>query len=104
MCRLYAMSANEPTRVECSLVHAQNALMQQSEQDAEGLMHGHGWGVADYRDGVPPLGFMPTRSLPMCAVPPWVERQSRTPIPFTTANGSLHITAQSRISLMSATG
>ncbi|WP_339764733.1 class II glutamine amidotransferase [uncultured Hoeflea sp.] len=53
MCRLYAMSANEPTRVECSLVHAQNALMQQSEQDAEGLMHGHGWGVADYRDGVP---------------------------------------------------
>ena len=53
MCRLYAMSANEPTRVECSLVHAQNALMQQSEQDAEGLVHGHGWGVADYRNGVP---------------------------------------------------
>lgn len=53
MCRLYAMSANEPTRVECSLVHAQNALMQQSQLDAEGLMHGHGWGVADYRDGLP---------------------------------------------------
>lgn len=53
MCRLYAMSANEPTRVECSLVHAQNALMQQSQLDAEGLVHGHGWGVADYRDGIP---------------------------------------------------
>lgn len=53
MCRLYAMRANEPTRVECSLVHAQNALMQQSAKDAEGLVHGHGWGVADYRDGLP---------------------------------------------------
>lgn len=53
MCRLYAMSANEPTRVECSLVHAQNALMEQSRLDAEGLVHGHGWGVADYRNGAP---------------------------------------------------
>ena len=53
MCRLYAMQANEPTRVECSLVHAQNALMQQSQLDTEGLVHGHGWGVADYRNGVP---------------------------------------------------
>jgi glutamine amidotransferase len=47
------MRANEPTRVECSLVHAQNALMQQSQGDAEGLVHSHGWGVADYRDTVP---------------------------------------------------
>lgn len=53
MCRLYAMSANEPTRVECSLVHAQNALMQQSRKDRQGLHNGHGWGVADYRDGLP---------------------------------------------------
>lgn len=53
MCRLYVMSANEPTRVECSLVHAQNALMEQSRLDAEGLVHGHGWGVADYRNGMP---------------------------------------------------
>ena len=53
MCRLYAMRANEPTRVECSLVKAQNALMQQSRGDAENLVHGHGWGVADYRDGYP---------------------------------------------------
>lgn len=54
MCRLYALRANEPTRVECSLVHAQNALMAQSAGDAEGLVHGHGWGVADYyKDGLP---------------------------------------------------
>lgn len=53
MCRLYAFKANEPTRVECSLVHAQNALMEQSRGDSEGLVHGHGWGVADYTDGLP---------------------------------------------------
>lgn len=53
MCRLYAFKANEPTRVECSLVHAQNALMAQSGGDLTGLMHGHGWGVADYADGSP---------------------------------------------------
>jgi predicted glutamine amidotransferase len=53
MCRLYAFKANEPTRVECSLVHAQNALMAQSAGDREGLVHGHGWGVADYADGLP---------------------------------------------------
>ena len=53
MCRLYALKASEPTRVECSLVHAQNALMAQSTGDSEGLVHGHGWGVADYRDGMP---------------------------------------------------
>ncbi len=53
MCRLYAMRANEPTRVECGLVAAQNALMEQSRNDIEGMMHGHGWGVADYPDGVP---------------------------------------------------
>lgn len=47
------MRANEPTRVECSLVGAQNALMAQSRRDREGLMHGHGWGVADYADGLP---------------------------------------------------
>ncbi len=51
MCRLYALRANEPTRVECSLVRAQNALMAQSRADREGVMHGHGWGVADYADG-----------------------------------------------------
>lgn len=53
MCRLYGFHANEPTRVECSLIHAQNALMAQSVRDREGLTHGHGWGVAGYPDGIP---------------------------------------------------
>ncbi len=35
MCRLYALHANEPIRVECSLVTAQNALMRQSQGDSE---------------------------------------------------------------------
>jgi len=53
MCRLYGFMANEPTKVECSLVHAQNALMEQSRMDREGLAHGHGWGVAEHPNGVP---------------------------------------------------
>ncbi len=53
MCRLYGLRANEPTKVECSLVIAQNALMAQSRLDREGLTHGHGWGVAEHPDGVP---------------------------------------------------
>ncbi|MGC2409226.1 MAG: class II glutamine amidotransferase [Methyloceanibacter sp.] len=53
MCRLYGLHANEPTRIECSLVRAQNALMEQSRKDLEGLTHGHGWGLAAYPDGVP---------------------------------------------------
>jgi glutamine amidotransferase len=53
MCRLYAFRANEQTKVECSLVHAQNALMEQSRTDREGQVHGHGWGVAGYHDGLP---------------------------------------------------
>ena len=53
MCRLYGFRANEPTKVECSLVHAQNALMAQSRRDLAGLTHGHGWGVAEHPDGVP---------------------------------------------------
>jgi glutamine amidotransferase len=55
MCRLYGFRANEPTRVECSLVHAQNALMSQSRQDMAGLPNDHGWGIAAYPDGVPYL-------------------------------------------------
>ncbi len=55
MCRLYSLRANEPTRVECSLVRAQNNLMRQSQGDAEGLDHLHGWGVADFANGVPSI-------------------------------------------------
>jgi predicted glutamine amidotransferase len=53
MCRLYGLHANEETKVECSLVHAQNSLMSQSRQDLAGLSHGHGWGVATYPNGTP---------------------------------------------------
>ena len=53
MCRLYGLRATEPTRLECSLVQAQNALMAQSVRDRGGLSHGHGWGVAEYPNGVP---------------------------------------------------
>lgn len=53
MCRLYGFQATEPTRLECSLVRAQNALMAQSVKDREGLTHGHGWGVAEHADGLP---------------------------------------------------
>jgi glutamine amidotransferase len=55
MCRLYGFRANEPTRVECSLVHAQNALMSQSRNDMQGLPNDHGWGIAAYPDSVPYL-------------------------------------------------
>ncbi len=53
MCRLYGFRATEPTKVECSLVHAQNALMVQSRQDQAGESHIHGWGVAAYEDHIP---------------------------------------------------
>jgi predicted glutamine amidotransferase len=53
MCRLYGLQANEPTKIECSLVRAQNALMAQSKRDLAGLTHGHGWGVASHPDGLP---------------------------------------------------
>ena len=65
MCRLYAFKANEPTRVECSLVRSQNSLMVQSAGDAIGLVHAHGWGVADYPEDVPMIergnNFQPHR-------------------------------------------
>ena len=53
MWRPYGFRATEPTRPECSLVRAQNALMAQSRKDREGLTHGHGWGGAEHPDGLP---------------------------------------------------
>jgi glutamine amidotransferase len=55
MCRLYGFQANEPTKVECTLVHAQNALMRQSRSDLAGYRHAHGWGVAAYENDLPRL-------------------------------------------------
>ena len=50
MCRFYGFRANEDTKVECSLVHAQNALLMQSRSDMVGRAHPDGWGIAFYHD------------------------------------------------------
>ena len=51
MCRLYGFRATEPTKIECTLVHAQNALIVQSYRDHSGTSHLHGWGLALYQEG-----------------------------------------------------
>jgi len=53
MCRIYGFRATEETKVECSLVHAQNALMLQSRADKTGRMHSDGWGIAFYHNTHP---------------------------------------------------
>jgi len=53
MCRLYIFRSTEPTKVECTLVHAQNALMAQSLRDQSGLSHSHGWGLVAFENGEP---------------------------------------------------
>jgi glutamine amidotransferase len=53
MCRLYGFRANEPTKVECTLVHAQNALLLQSRADMLGRSHSDGWGIAYYHEEHP---------------------------------------------------
>lgn len=53
MCRLYGFLANESTKVECTLVHAQNALLRQSRADLRGTSHSDGWGISCYPDGAP---------------------------------------------------
>lgn len=50
MCRLYGFRANEPTKVECSLVYAQNALLTQSVADRRGKAHPDGWGISYYEN------------------------------------------------------
>ena len=53
MCRLYGFRANEPTKVECALVLAQNSLLTQSQGDLRGSTHPDGWGIAYYENGQP---------------------------------------------------
>ncbi len=55
MCRLYGFLANEPTKVDCSLVFAQNALLLQSRADEVGRDHADGWGIGTYENGQPQL-------------------------------------------------
>lgn len=53
MCRLYGFLATDPTRLDCSLVEAQNALVVQSDRDRLGKRHADGWGIARWHDGSP---------------------------------------------------
>lgn len=53
MCRLYMFCANEETKVECTLVRAQNALLLQSQSDRLGRSHADGWGIAFYHGEIP---------------------------------------------------
>jgi predicted glutamine amidotransferase len=53
MCRLYGFRANEDTKVECTLVYAQNALLLQSRADRRGKSHADGWGIGYYQNGGP---------------------------------------------------
>jgi glutamine amidotransferase len=55
VCRLYGFRTNELTKVECTLVHAQNALLIQSRSDLRGVSHADGWGIAYYADGSPEI-------------------------------------------------
>jgi predicted glutamine amidotransferase len=53
MCRLYGFRGSEETKVECTLVHAQNALLHQSFSDLRGKSHPDGWGIGFYHDSTP---------------------------------------------------
>lgn len=55
MCRLYGFRANEPTKVECTLIHAQNGLLRQSLRDERGRSNADGWGICYYQNGRPIL-------------------------------------------------
>ena len=51
MCRLYGLQATHPTQAACELLDAQNALIQQSREDARGLSNPHGWGMGHVANG-----------------------------------------------------
>lgn len=53
MCRLYGFLATDQTRLECSLVEAQNALQVQSDRDLRGVRNADGWGIAQWKDERP---------------------------------------------------
>jgi glutamine amidotransferase len=55
MCRLYGFSATAPTRLDCSLVSAQNALQVQSDRDGRGRRNADGWGLARWKEPEPQI-------------------------------------------------
>lgn len=48
MCRMYGFIATDSTRLDCSLVNAQNALQVQSDIDSRGVRNPDGWGIAHW--------------------------------------------------------
>jgi predicted glutamine amidotransferase len=48
MCRMYGFLATDNTRLDCSLVAAQNALQTQSDRDQRGIRNADGWGIAHW--------------------------------------------------------
>ena len=55
MCRLYGFSATDATRLDCSLVSAQNALQVQSDRDKRGRRNADGWGVVRWAENTPEI-------------------------------------------------
>ena len=55
MCRLYAFRSNHPTRLKCTLMLSQNALMSQSWTDGRGETNLDGWGISRYEEDLPLL-------------------------------------------------
>lgn len=53
MCRLFALRASHPTRVEAPLLCEANSLVCQSRSDFEGRAHPDGWGLGWYERGQP---------------------------------------------------
>jgi predicted glutamine amidotransferase len=47
------VSCHSPHQAQCTLVHAQNALLLQSRVDSRGEANAGGWGIAYYPDGEP---------------------------------------------------
>lgn len=53
MCRLFGFVGTETTKLDCSLVEAQNALQAQSDRDQRGIRNPDGWGIASWDSGGP---------------------------------------------------
>jgi predicted glutamine amidotransferase len=53
MCRMFALRANQPTRVAVSLLEAPQSLQRQSCSDRRCESHESGWGIGHYREDQP---------------------------------------------------
>jgi len=56
MCRLYGFLANEKTRLECTLLRTQNALLKQSRSESLGQPNADGWEIAYSQNEIPNVG------------------------------------------------